>query len=238
MSNIIPMPQPHDDYDDISSLEKLAYHFKNSGFFKDLRSESQAIVKILKGRELGIGPFTACDQINFINGKPSPNANLIAALIKKSGKYDYEILELSNTICSIQMYQNGQPKGKPIEFTLEDAKKAGLTRNSTYAAYPKNMLFARCISNASRFVCPEVTTGLYVPEDWEDLGVGMPSLPESSKPSSATSDLIQLSMETSTSLGDINDHLQSEFRTWEEISKDAALLTQVLKFLQAKKEVQ
>lgn len=235
-TDIIPMPMPEDDNDGLMQIERLASHFIQSGYFKDTKSVSQAVVKILKGRELGIGPFTAVDQINFINGKPSPNANLIAALIRKSGSYDYEILELSNTVCSLQMYRNGKASGKPVEFSIEDAKKAGLTRNATYSAYPKNMLFARCISNASKWACPDVTTGLYVPEDWEDVGPGIPASAPAAKPSSATNELIKLSMETETSLQDINLFLQTDFQGWEQLCQDPQTLSQVLTFLQTRRE--
>ena len=232
-ANIVPV----DTSTELAGIERLADHFLASGYFKDLRSRSQAVVKILKGRELGIGPFTAVDQINMINGKPSPNANLLAALIRKSKDYDYQILEHTNSVCIIQILRHRKPSGKPVEFSIEDARKAGLTRNATYNAYPKNMLFARCISNASKFETPDITTGLYVPEDFEDVtpdfGNQIPS-----KPSAATSDLIKLVMETGVSLEDINTYLGTEIKTWEEISTDSKTLSQVMNYLETKKDLQ
>ena len=155
--------------DGYEGIERVARHLFECGFFKDLRSVSQAFVKIIKGRALGIDEFTACDQINIIQGKPAPNANLIAALIRKSERYDYEVLELSPTVCTIQITKDGKPQ-IPTTFTMVQAKAAGLTRNATYNAYPTNMLFARCISNAGKFHCPDICTGLYVPEDFGEDG--------------------------------------------------------------------
>jgi len=170
MSNIIPINSPgYGPPDDIGVIERTAQHFLTSGLFKDLRSVSQAVVKILKGRELGIGPYSSIDSINVIQGKLVINANLLAALIRKSKAYDYKITELTPKSCSIVITQDKQPLYPTHTFTIEDAKAAGLTRNQTYTAYPRNMLFARCISNASRFHCPDVTHGVYVPEDFPDF---------------------------------------------------------------------
>ena len=232
-NSLMPIGDFGDEYE---SIERIANHFVQSGYFKDLRSVSQAVVKILKGRELGIGPFTAVDQINMIQGKPSPNANLIAALIRKSKDYDYEILEHTETVCRLQILRHGKPNGPPVEFTYENAKKAGLTRNSTYQAYPKNMLFARCISNASKFGCPDVTTGLYVPEDFEDTP--LLSIVESKKPSNEVSELLKLAMETDTTLEDINLAFDSSFIEWSSVCKDQEKLSQIMKFLFTKKETQ
>jgi len=170
MSNIIPINSPgYGHNDDIGVIERTAQHFLTSGLFKDLRSVSQAVVKILKGRELGIGPYSSIDSINVIQGKLVINANLLAALIRKSKAYDYKITELTPKSCSIVITQDKQPLYPTHTFTIEDATAAGLTRNQTYKAYPRNMLFARCISNASRFHCPDVTHGVYVPEDFPDF---------------------------------------------------------------------
>lgn len=170
MSNLIPVSNSPNfgQNDDITAIEKTAKHFLTSGLFKDLRSVSQAVVKILKGRELGIGPYSSIDCINVIQGKLVINANLLAALIRKSKRYDYKITELTSKSCSIVITDDKQPLHPTHTFTIEDANAAGLTRNQTYKAYPRNMLFARCISNASRFHCPDVTHGVYVPEDFPD----------------------------------------------------------------------
>src|SRR5574339_232881 len=48
-------------------------------------------------------------------------------------------------------------------FTIEDAKKAG-TKNLD--KFPRNMLFARAISNGVKWFCPDVFAGpVYTPEE-------------------------------------------------------------------------
>ena len=54
-------------------------------------------------------------------------------------------------------------------FNFKDAAKAGLVNKDVWKNYTRNMLFARAISNACRFFCPEVISGYYTTEELEDL---------------------------------------------------------------------
>lgn len=52
-------------------------------------------------------------------------------------------------------------------FTIEDAEQAGLTKDrgnakSNYVKYPRNMLFARAMSNGCKWLIPEVLAGIPV----------------------------------------------------------------------------
>ena len=49
-----------------------------------------------------------------------------------------------------------------VEFTVEDAKRAGLTGKDNWRKYPSDMLWARMISRAKRRVAPDVCMGAYV----------------------------------------------------------------------------
>ena len=59
-----------------------------SGLFPDITRASQAVVKDLAGRELGIGPFAAMSDIHIIEGKPVVGARILAALVRQSKVYD------------------------------------------------------------------------------------------------------------------------------------------------------
>ena len=146
----------------ISELMNLAKAFAESGMFADTKSAAQAIVKIQAGQEIGIPPFAAMTGIHIIQGKPTIGAGLIASRLKGSGKYDYKVIEASEKVCSIDFYQGKEKIGNST-FTIEDAKKA-LTKNID--KFPKNMLFARAISNGVKWYCPDVFSGpVYVPEE-------------------------------------------------------------------------
>jgi hypothetical protein len=138
--------------------------FYESGMFTDIKSVAQAMVKISAGQEIGIPPFAAMTGIHIIQGKPTIGAGLIASRLKGSGKYDYRVVEASEKVCSIDFYQGNTKIGNST-FTIEDARKA-LTKNID--KFPKNMLFARAISNGVKWYCPDIFSGpVYVPEEMQ-----------------------------------------------------------------------
>lgn len=147
----------------IDELQKLGQILSQSGFFDDCKQAAQAVVKILAGAELGVPAFAAMCGVHIIKGKPAMGANLIAAAIKRSGRYDYRVVELSDKVCKIAFFEQGQQIGIS-EFSAADAAKAG-TQNM--GKFPRNMLFARCISNGVKWFCPDIFLGapVYTPEE-------------------------------------------------------------------------
>ena len=148
---------------DLMTISKL---FAESGMFSDIKSAAQAAVKIQCGQELGIPPFAAMSGIHIIAGKPTIGAGLMAAKIKGSNKYDYKVVQSDEKACIIDFYE-GKDKIGTSTFTIEDAKKAG-TKNID--KYPKNMLFARAISNGVKWFTPDIYDApVYVPEEMQDI---------------------------------------------------------------------
>jgi len=146
----------------------LAKMFAESGMFEGGKQIQQAMVKVQAGAELGITPYAAMSGIHIISGKPVLGAGLIAAKIRQSGRYDYTIKKHDNTVCTVEIVEirGAQRVSVGTEtFTIEDARKAG-TKNLD--KFPKNMLYARAMSNAAKFYCPDIFNGaVYVQEDFE-----------------------------------------------------------------------
>lgn len=152
------------------TLGDLGQVFAASGFFQDAQQKAQAIVKIMAGQEFGFPPVVSMSSIYIVKGRPAMAASMMAALVKRSGKYDYRIVEHTNEVCKIKYLQRVDDQWEEIgvsTFTLADAKKAG-TQNID--KFPRNMLFARAMSNGVRWHCADVFMGpVYVPEE-----VGVP----------------------------------------------------------------
>src|SRR4030067_1822876 len=66
---------------DDMTLSELGQVLVKSGFFSDSRDASQAIVKVLAGRELGFGPIASMTGFYIVKGRVSMSANLIAAAV-------------------------------------------------------------------------------------------------------------------------------------------------------------
>ena len=167
----------------MEDVERAARAMSASKFFPDSKDAAQAIVKILAGRELGFGAFASMAGVAVIQGKPVVGANLTAAAIKQTGKYNYRVTQHTDQICEIEFFEQGQSVGKS-SFSMEDAKAAGLTTKDNWKKYPRNMLFARAISNGQKWYAPDVYNGVtvYTPDEMgaivDEEGNAVEILPE------------------------------------------------------------
>lgn len=157
--------------EELDTIQRTGKLLAASSYFDGKGESAQAIAmmatKVLAGRELGIGPFASVNGIHIINGKPSIGANLLAAAVKGSERYDYRVREMSDKLCRIEFLQRAEKGWESLgvsEFSADDARRAG-TKNMD--KFPRNMLFARAMSNGVRFYVPDVFNGnaVYVPEE-------------------------------------------------------------------------
>jgi len=149
----------------------LAEVFVKSGCFPSIQSQAQGVVKILAGREYGLTPIQAITELYIVNGRVAMSAKLIAAAIKKSGKYDYHVDKMDNEECVIsffEIYDKVRTKIGESSFTIKDAAKAGIVNKDSWKGYPKQMLYARAMSIGGRSFCPDIITA-YTPEEAEDI---------------------------------------------------------------------
>lgn len=155
----------------INEIQQIARLLAMSGYFDAKGNSEQAIAqiatKILAGREMGYGEFTSVQGIHVIQGRPAMSANLMAAAVKASPRYDYRVRQMDDSGVSIEFFErvNGKLESIGIStFTAEDARRAG-TQNM--AKFGRNMMFARAMSNGVRWYCPDVFLGnaVYTPEE-------------------------------------------------------------------------
>lgn len=151
----------------LDELQRMAKMLAMSGYFEADREPTTAIAqmatKILAGRELGYGPFASVQGIHVIKGKPALSANLMAAAVKAHPRYDYRVRKMENDVVTIEFFEDKESIGFST-FTKADANAAG-TQN--LGKFPRNMLFARAMSNGVRWYCPDVFYGnaVYTPEE-------------------------------------------------------------------------
>ncbi len=127
---------------------------------------AQAYTKILYGRELGIGPVASMMGIYIVEGKPAPSANLLAAMVKRSGKYNYRIKRSDAQAAEVEFFECGQSVGVST-FTMEEAQTAGLASKDNWRKYGRAMLFNRAVSAGVRMFAPDLFGGapVYSPEE-------------------------------------------------------------------------
>lgn len=156
MSDLVHTHAPNAQLDPMT----VAKVFRASGMFPDIQSEAAACAKLIIGRGLGLADYDAMAGLHIIKGKAVLAANLMAAAIKRSGKYDYRSM-VTEEEARIEFRQRKHDGGWETigisSFTMEDAKRAGLGSDNPrpWRKYPKAMLFARCISAGYKQHCPD-----------------------------------------------------------------------------------
>lgn len=155
--------------DELESLSKLGSMFVASKFFKDATDAARASVKILYGKELGLGPIQSMLGIDFQpQGGLSLRAHTIASLIKQSKRYDYRIVRHDDDGCEIEFFSvdwEADPAKGPkriltslgkASFDKQDAIRAGLNLKATYKQHPRDMYYNRAMAKGARWHCPDV----------------------------------------------------------------------------------
>lgn len=150
--------------------------FAQSGMFPDIKSQAQAVVKILAGRELGLSPMESMNSLYFVNNRLAMFAKVMASLLIKKGKYTYHIDKLDNDGCVISFFKvNGETeKIGESSFSWQDAIKAGLVNKAVWKDYPRNMLYSRALVNGIRWYAPDTVCGYTAVEELEDLPENKP----------------------------------------------------------------
>ncbi len=158
----------------VEDIEKLSAIFYKSKVFRDITDAAQAAVKIMAGLELGLTPLYSMQNFYLVNGRVGTTAQLVASLVKKSGKYDFRTVDWTDQACSIMFYEAGKEVLKST-FTMDDARRAKLVKaGGAWETYPKDLLWARALMQGSRKVCPEVVMGLYTKEELEGITADNP----------------------------------------------------------------
>src|SRR3954447_1315220 len=133
---ISPRPNESSEPHSVHSACGLGKILAESGYFPDARAAAQAAVKVLAGREQGFGPIAAMTGIHLVQGKITLSANLIAAQIRRSPRYDYRVSRLDDQVCTTEIVADGEVIGTST-FTMDDARRAGLDGGVNWKRFPR-----------------------------------------------------------------------------------------------------
>lgn len=138
---------------------------------------------VLFGEEMGLGPMQSLTQIHVIEGKPSISPELMRALVFKAG-HRIDIKTASETKAVLYGKRSDSGSEATVEWTMQDAQRAGLAGRGAWKTYPRAMLMARATSELCRMLFPDVVAGLsYTPEEvasvagveWNDTPAEVPT---------------------------------------------------------------
>jgi len=148
--------------DDVERLAKIAVA---SGYTACRKAEEAAML-ILTGLELGLSPAQSLRGIYVVNGKPVLSADLMVAVVRRSGLCEsWRTVESTAERCTITTRRKGESVDATRTWTAADAKRAGITGKGIWQSYPATMLRHRVAADLAREVYPDVLMGLYDPEE-------------------------------------------------------------------------
>ena len=150
----------------VSDLERMAKAFATSKLF-GVQNVDQALALMLVAQAEGRHPATAAQDYSIISGRPSKKADaMLRDFLASGGKVEWHALTDEKADATFSHPAGGAAR---IDWTLERATKAGLGGNAMYKKYPRQMLRSRVVSEGVRTVCPGATSGMYVPEEVQDI---------------------------------------------------------------------
>lgn len=156
MSNIVPY----------NEIERMAQAIAKSGLF-GIKTPEQAAALMLIANAEGMHPAIAARDFHVIQGRPALKADAMLARFQAAGGKVNWTNYTDQRVTAIFSHPSGG--SVEIDWTIEQAKRAGLTGKDVWRQYPRAMLRARVISEGIRTVYPGVAVGVYTPEEIGDF---------------------------------------------------------------------
>lgn len=201
MNTSIVLDKPGDlipQQDTLEMMWKMAQRVVKSGLAGYKATPDSVLAVAMTGRELGLPFMASVRGVNVIEGKPSPSAALVAALIYKAhGDNAIRITKSTADECVIRYRRKGWPEGESEELslTMEEAHLAEWHKNrngsvkENWTKFPKAMLRSRAITMVGQDAFPDVVLGLYTPDELDSSEVHVEDITDDIQagPSTSTS---------------------------------------------------
>lgn len=161
-------------FSSMDDMWRFSIAMVNSGQFKDLPTPEVALMKLQAGLELGLTPVWSLTNIMVTNGRPSVWGDALLGIVLSQPTCE-DVIETAKgnfpddsytAVCEVKR------KGRlPVirEFSVADAKKAGIFGKNVHGAYPKRMLQMRARSWACRDGFADALRGLGVIEEQQTV---------------------------------------------------------------------
>jgi hypothetical protein len=158
----------------VEAIERIGSFLAKSGMFGCERTE-QGMVLAMACMTERKSPLEIKRRFHLVGGELSMRADaMLADLRSRGGKH--KVVSRTADRAAIELTYDGQTQS--FSFTWDEAKaepfvygRDGRTIKTNYATpwQRKKMLWARVISDAVHTMAPEVATGIYTPEELDDI---------------------------------------------------------------------
>lgn len=151
--------------------ERRLYLVAQSGVYRSVRTLGQAVALVGIARALGISEHAAFAGIYILQSGMSMSAHLIGALVRRSGVYDYKVVEMTPERAEIVWLKHGEEIGRSA-FTTAQARVNGWvnSKRAVWLTHPHEQCRNRALTEGCRTFCGEMFAGagVYTPEELVD----------------------------------------------------------------------
>lgn len=128
----------------------------------------EATAAILAGMEVGLQPMAALRSFDVIQGTAAARAITLRAIAQSHG-HEMVLEESNETRCKMKGKRRGSSEWQPVVWTIDRAKKLGVTNKPNWRNQPQSMLLARATSELARLIASDAILGIaYSIEEIED----------------------------------------------------------------------
>lgn len=153
---------------EFDQMHQMATNVARSGLWKDFNSPEKVLGLMLLCQSEGIHPMEAVRQYDLINGKPALKSEAqLAKFYARGGTVKW--VQRDAEACEGIFFSKACPEGVAVKWTIEEARKANLTRNPTWTTYPRQMLSARVQAEGVQVADPASSLGLHNTEELQDI---------------------------------------------------------------------
>ena len=149
-------------------LERIAAVIAKSGM-GGFKTQEQALVALFLAIAEGIPFGRVIHEYHVINGRLTLRSECMLARFQRAGGSIEYVVHNDTEVSVIASH----PKGGSltVTWTIERARKAGLTANPTWQKHPAAMLTARAVAQAVRAVYPACLSGVIVEDEAIEIAV-------------------------------------------------------------------
>lgn len=132
-------------------VQSMAAAMARSGLF-GMKTPDQALALMLVAQADGQHPATIAQDYDIIQGRAARKTHSVLARFQQAGgKVEWHTLNAEKADATFSHQAGGSLR---MEWTFEQAKKAGLVNKDNWKNYPRAMLRARVIAEGIRAVFP------------------------------------------------------------------------------------
>lgn len=160
--------------DSLEAIERTVATFSAMGrsqlLPKGVATAADCTIVAMYGARFGWGPMESLYKIHVIDKKPSLSATAMLGVVLSSPTcVFFDLIETTDKVATYETQRKGSERKTTLSYTIEQARRAGVTNRGPWKAHTEDMLRHRCVSKLCKIVYPDLFSGVYTPDEVVDF---------------------------------------------------------------------